>query len=105
MFAVILSLSFVVTLIFAHRNELSYSTGLGFFGLTVSGPFMPLGLLFWGPVALPILGVAAIVCLATFCYLIRPSNVSLVISLVGAVAWVLIAPVLLVVLPELQIRI
>ncbi len=107
MVGLILSLSFAITLIVAERNVLSFATSLGFFGLTVAGPFMTLSLLFWGPgpLAVPIWCVAAFVGLATIYYLLRPNNVSLVISLIGAVAWALLVPVLVVVLPELQIRI
>ena len=105
--ALILSLSFGITLIAGERAGLSLSNGLAFYGLTVLGPFMTLGLLFWapGPLAVPIWAVAICICSATFCYLVRPNNVSLVISACFAVTWVLIAPVLLVLLPELGIRI
>ena len=105
--AVILSLSFAVTLVVADSRELSLSDQMLFFGLTVAGPFIALGPLFCGlgPLTFPILVAAYVVCLATFCYLMRPNTVSFVISLVGAVVWTLVAPLLVVILPELSIRI
>lgn len=105
--AVILSLSFAFTMIVADRCELSLSDQMLFLGLTVAGPFAALGPLFWGPgpLTFPILVAAYVVCLTTFCYLIRPNNVSLFISMVGAVAWTMVAPLLVVILPELGIRI
>jgi hypothetical protein len=97
----------VVSTILGQRNELSLLTGLAFFGLTLTGPFVSLGPLFWGlgPHAMEMSIAATIVCLSTFCYLMRPNNVSLAISLIGALAWVLFVPVLVVILPELQIRV
>ena len=105
--ALIISFSFALTLVFTQRNELSFLTSLVFFGLTVAGPFMTLGQLIWGPgpLAVPIWCVAALVFSATTSYLIRPNNFTLVLSLIGALAWTMITPVIVVVLPELQIRI
>ena len=103
----IIGISFALTLVFAQRNDLPLLTSLGFFGLTVAGPFMTLGLLIWGPgpLAIPIWGVAVFVFLTTTSYLVRPNNFTLGLSLIGALAWTVITPVILVVLPELQIRI
>ena len=104
--ALILILSFAVTLIVAPRQALSISNSFLFFGLNVAGPFIALIPLFYGmgPHSALIMVVAVLVFFATVCYLIRPNNVSLVISLTSAVTWVSVAPVLIIILPELGIR-
>ena len=103
----ILATSTVVTVIAANTHSFSPLVGLAFFGMTVAGPFMTLSLLFWGPGPLdvPIWSVSAFIVILTFCYLIRPNKISFAISLLGAIAWASVAPILLLVFPELQIRI
>ncbi|MFT5302832.1 MAG: hypothetical protein ACI814_003649 [Mariniblastus sp.] len=105
--ALIFSLSLVVTFIIAHRNVLSSSTTCLFLGLTAAGPFIALAPLYWGvgPLTMQVLIVATLVFVATISYLVRPNILTFTISLVGAVAWVTVAPVVIVLLPELGIRV
>ena len=105
--ALIIAASSALTLLCAQRYDASHLQSLQLFGLTVAGPFMTLLLLVWepGPLTIPILGVAATVFLVTTSYLIRPNNFTLGLSLIGGLAWAMIVPVIVFVLPELHIRI
>lgn len=103
----ILLMSLVFTVIAAYTHSFSPTISLAFFGITVAGPFATLALLFWGPGPLdvPIWCTSGLIVVTTFFYLLKPNRLSFAISMLGAVAWASVAPVLFLVFPELQIRI
>lgn len=104
--SLILFLALVVTVFVVQNNDLSYLGGFAFFGLVASGPLMTLAFFVWGigAWAVPIWSVSTIVFATTLIYLFKPNSFTFVVSLLGAVAWVSIPFILVVILPELHIK-
>ena len=95
--AVVLAGSFLLTLLTAPRFSMSPYAAMLFFSAVAAGPFSAMYHTSWIFASSEII-VCFLVFTATFLYLIAPRKATFVVSILGAIAWVLLGAFLILLL-------